>query len=444
MRAGSLRWSLSGRAAALAAIGVALGAGLTAAGVVVGIPPAAAGLAAVLFGLGVTAALAHRILAPLRRTLAALSDGVDSYRAGDYSVRLATSRISELADLVQVYNQLGEVMGHRRRDLRQRELLLASVLEANPTAVLLANPVGRILVANRAARRLFAGGGNLEGRSLDDVLPTAPRELAEALRVDAPGEALVGFAGDDTPEVYHVARQAFTLNARRHRLLLVRPVTQELRRQEVAVWKQVIRVVGHEINNALAPIRSLLASATKLLAAGDPGRRMPGILATIDESAARLHRFVDGYRRMARLPAPRMEPVVVKPFLEDLAELEGFDLAPVDADLVAVFDPAQIQQVLLNLVRNAVEAGSDGVWVSATLRNGQITLEVADRGPGLDPDTMVDAVLPFWTTKTEGSGLGLPLCREILELHGGSLHLATRHGGGLRVSCRLPAHQRSV
>jgi signal transduction histidine kinase len=224
-------------------------------------------------------------------------------------------------------------------------------------------------------------------------------------------------------------------------LVLVRRLTPELRRQEAAVWKRVIRVVGHEINNSLAPIRSLVASGRRLVDGGDPSRRLPEILDTIEVSADRLYRFVDGYRRVARIPAPELETIEVADFLNDIGRLEEFNVTPLAEPLAAVFDPSQLQQVVLNLVRNAREAGSDTVEVKVAHDSRELTLEVRDRGPGMDTEAMAQALIPFWTTKPEGSGLGLALCREILENHQGSLRLRAREGGGLVVTCRLPLVQ---
>jgi nitrogen fixation/metabolism regulation signal transduction histidine kinase len=417
---------------------VVLGSGLAVMAIALGASPALALVLALLIGVPVVVAVAAWLHGPLRRVLAALRDGVEGYREGDFSLRLAVERSDEVGDLVWAYNQLGEIMGRERRELRQRELMLASILEATPTAVLLVNAVGRILVANRAARQLLAGGGRVEGRALDDVLVGVAAPLRREMGPDQVGQALVTIDGDGGPEVLHISRHVFQLDSRRHRLLLARPITQEVRQQEVAVWKRVIRVVGHEINNALAPIRSLLASGRKVVEAGDPDRRLPEILDTIEASAERLHRFVDGYRRMARLPVPRPEKVLIGAFLEDLGRLEPFDLGAVEAEIEAQVDPAQLQQVLLNLVRNAREAGSEEVRVTARRDGDRLVLEVADRGPGMDAEAMAQALVPFWTTKTDGTGLGLTLCREILEIHGGDLRLRSRDGGGLVVTCRLP------
>jgi nitrogen fixation/metabolism regulation signal transduction histidine kinase len=432
---------VGGRAALASGVGVAAGAVFAAAGFALGAPLWLAVAVSVLVGLPVVLMLTARLFGPLGRVLRALEDGIEGYRESDFSLRLGVDRDDEVGDLVRLYNELGEVMSLERRDLRQRELMLASVLEATPTAVLLVNPVGRVLVANRAARELLVEGGRIEGRTLSDVVAECTLELRRELESEGDGDGLVSVPTENGQEVLQVARHVYTLNARRHTLLLVRRLTPELRRQEAAVWKRVIRVVGHEINNSLAPIRSLVASGRRLVNGGDPSRRLPEILDTIEVSADRLHRFVDGYRRVARLPAPQLESIEMGAFLDDIVRLEEFEIAPFDGPMEAVFDPSQMQQVVLNLVRNAREAGSETVEVSVAREGYELTIEVRDRGPGMNADAMARALVPFWTTKAEGSGLGLALCREILENHRGSLRLRARDGGGLIVTCRLPLEQ---
>ncbi len=432
------RFSVAGRAGLAAAAGVVAGALAAVGAMAIGAPAGLAVAVALLVGLPPALLLTARLFVPLRRVLRALEDGIAGYHEGDFSLRLGVDRDDEVGDLVRLYNQLGEVMSTERRDLRQRELMLASVLEATPTAVLVVNPVGRVLVANRAAREMLAGGGRIEGRTLRDVVAENASELGREMETDGDGDGLVSLPVEDGHEVLQVSRRGYTLNARRHRLLLVRRLTPELRRQEAAVWKRVIRVVGHEINNSLAPIRSLVASGRRLLVEGDPSQRLPEVLDTIEVSADRLHRFVDGYRRVARLPAPRLEPVDLADFLDDVRRLEEIEIAPPGGPVSAVFDPSQLQQVILNLVRNAREAGSASVEVAASSDGHDLVIEVRDRGPGMAPEELTQALVPFWTTKPEGSGLGLALCREILESHRGSLRLRAREGGGLVVTCRLP------
>jgi signal transduction histidine kinase len=313
------------------------------------------------------------------------------------------------------------------------------MVESSPAAVVLVNAVDRIVFSSRSARRLLADGGRLEGRSFGEVLRGIPGPLAEAM--GSGSTSLVGVQVDGEDETFHVARRTFELNASRHTLLTVRRMTPELRRQEVEVWKRLIRVVGHELNNGLAPISSLVHSARTIRERPEAADRLDEVLSAIEDSADRLRRFVDGYARFARLPAPRPEPVRLHPFLRHVAELEPCRVGGCPETLVVEADAAQLQVVLVNLVKNAREAGSpiDRIELSAAAGGGGVALRVSDRGPGMDPETMAKAVLPFYSSKKTGSGLGLALCREIVEAHGGTLELASRDGGGLEVTVRIPA-----
>ncbi|GMU65283.1 MAG: hypothetical protein AMXMBFR36_15570 [Acidobacteriota bacterium] len=388
-------------------------------------------------GLAVAGVAARRAARPWTRLAPALADGVASFRDGDFSMRLAAQRDDALGDLVAVYNELGEVLASERTALRRRELLLHGALEASPAAVLLVGGEDRLIYANRAARVLFADGQRLEGRSFAELAAAAPPELAAALATEH--EALATVALEEGEETFQISQRHFELDSRRQRLVQVRRLTAELRRQEVAGWKKAIRVVSHEVRSSLAPIRSLARSAQTLAERGD-GARVAELLDDIDHSAAGLQRFIEGYGRFARLPEPRREPVALAAFLEHLRRLEPFELDGAAPAVVLEIDPGQIQQVLVNLLRNAREAGSPPgeISIAASTDGAAATIEVRDRGCGMDAEALERALLPFHSTKPEGAGLGLALCREILEAHGGALRLSPRPGGGLVAACRIP------
>jgi nitrogen fixation/metabolism regulation signal transduction histidine kinase len=440
IRLRSRRLSLAARLSLLPLAATVAAAGASALALSLGAPPRLAVLSALAAGVIVGLVVASLAARPLERVGRALRDGALGLRAGDYTLRLAVDRSDELGELVASYNRIVESLARERGELRQRELILETMLERTEMATLLVNAVERVIYGNRAARRLFAGGRRVEGRPLEEVLEACPERLRGAIREG--GEALLGVTVEGVDEAFHVSRRSFELNARRHVLIMVRHMTPALRRQEVGVWKRVIRVIGHELGNSLAPIRSLVRSGRKVRAgAGDPAL-LDGILATIDESAARLHQFVDGYARFARLPEPRREDVEIASFLEQVRGIEPFTLHGSVPRRTAAFDAAQMQQVLVNLVKNACEAGSPRESVEVEVLDvpdGGLRINIADRGRGMDGETMTKAMLPFYSSKREGGGLGLALSREIVEAHGGSLHLASRAGGGLVVSLDLPA-----
>jgi nitrogen fixation/metabolism regulation signal transduction histidine kinase len=380
---------------------------------------------------------AHMVMDPVKRLLRALEGAVASYRDGDFSISLALNRHDELGDLVRVHNELGQTLREQRQNLAQRELLLDTVVQNTPVALVLTDSSGRVAYANIAARHLFNEGRSLNGLHFGTLIAAMPEALRKA--TEGTEDALFSVEMDGSEETFHLSQRAFRLQGRPHRLQLFRRMTRELSRQEVAAWKRVIRVVSHELNNSLAPISSLAHSGAELARRGDV-QRLPGVFATIGERARHLHGFIDGYARFAKLPAPRTVAVEWKPFLDALALHCRFQLASSVPAQSAWFDPVQIEQVLINLVKNAHESGSapEGVTLSLTMVGHELRIEVADRGPGMSEAVLAQALLPFYSTKRSGTGLGLALAREISEAHGGRIALANREDGGLRVTLLLP------
>jgi nitrogen fixation/metabolism regulation signal transduction histidine kinase len=402
-------------------------------------------LAAAAITLAVVAPLALAAAAGLVRPylamLRALGGTVHSYRDGDFSFGLHWKRNDEMGDLVEAHNALGAVLREQRLDLVQRELLLDTMVQNTPVAMMLVDASRKVVFANVSARQLLNEGRRLEGMSLEEVLTRTFSSLAEALGRGGDGLFSVGGAGDGAEEeIYHLSRRGFTLNARRHELLLLRHLTSELRRQEVQTWKKVIRVISHELNNSLAPIASLAKSAGELLRRGDT-RRLPEILGTVEERARHLERFIEGYARFAKLPAPDRQAVAWPAFLEALGLQVPFRIAGSLPQETAHFDASQMQQALLNLLKNAHESGSraEDVCVSVRRVGEVLAIEVADRGSGMTGTVMSNALVPFYSTKRTGTGLGLALAREIAEAHGGRIALNNREGGGLSVVLFLPA-----
>jgi two-component system, NtrC family, nitrogen regulation sensor histidine kinase NtrY len=381
--------------------------------------------------------LGHVVMEPVKRLLRALEGAVASYRDGDFSISIALRRRDELGDLIRVHNQLGQTLREQRQNLAQRELLLDTVVQNTPVALVLTDAGGRVAYANIAARHLFNEGRSLNGLHFPTLLESAPEALRKA--TEGSEDALFSVEMDGSEETFHLSQRAFRLQGRPHRLQLFRRMTRELSRQEVAAWKRVIRVVSHELNNSLAPISSLAHSGSELARRGDV-QRLPGVFATIGERARHLHGFIDGYARFAKLPAPRPVAIEWQPFLEGLALHCKFQLSGEVPSQPGWFDPVQIEQVLINLIKNAHESGSapEGVTLGLHQVGHELRIDVGDRGPGMSEAVLAQALLPFYSTKRSGTGLGLALAREISEAHGGRIALANREDGGLRVTLVLP------
>jgi len=379
---------------------------------------------------------------PILSLFRALEGTVTSYRDGDFSFSLHWQHNDELADLIAAHNALGQVLREQRLGLVQRELLLDTMVQNTPVAMLLvadsAGSRGTIVYANVAARQLLSSGRKLEGHQLKDILDGATPALREAVARGGDGLFTAGEAEDE--EVYHLARSAFTLNGRKHELLLLRHLTTELRRQEVQTWKKVIRVISHELNNSLAPLASLAHSGAELVRRGQP-ERLPQILETIGERTRHLESFILGYARFAKLPTPRLEAIPWPALVARLSDQVVFRLEGELPPEPAWIDAAQMEQALLNLLKNAHESGSAPEDVELQVRRVQdlLRIDVLDRGSGMSDAVLANALVPFYSTKRSGTGLGLALAREIAEAHGGRITLANREGGGLAVTLILPA-----
>ena len=377
-------------------------------------------------------------MGPVNRHLRTLIDAVGSLRDGDLSVNISDTRRDELGELARAYNGVGEILRRERQNLYQRELLLDTVIQASPLALVLTQSAGHVVYSNSAARKLFNAGRRMEGALFRDLLEAAPAALREAAFGERDGLFTVE-SGEGEPEVYHVSHQRFTLNTREHRLVLFKQLTRELARQELATWKKVIRLMSHELNNSLAPISSL-AHSGRLLGPQPDRARLEQIFSTIEERSGHLKHFLDEYVRFAKLPRPKPQPVEWAAFVGRLNATVPFAQAGNGVG-EAWFDPVQMEQVLINLLKNAHESGSAPAEVALDARRdaGGLLLRVLDRGRGMTDAVLHSALLPFYSTKSNGSGLGLTLSREIIEAHGGRLALSNRAGGGLEVRVWLPA-----
>jgi nitrogen fixation/metabolism regulation signal transduction histidine kinase len=373
----------------------------------------------------------------------AVRDGVLSLRDHDFSISITPVPANELRELVSAYNSLGDLLRRERLNLYQRELLLDTVIQTTPLVMVLTNTAGRVVYSNVAARELFNGGRKLEGLDFPALVQESAAPLREAM--SATGDRLFTMEVAGEPQVYHLSQRGFLLNAQSHRLILLKQLTRELAAQEVLVWKKVIRVIAHELNNSLAPIASLVHSG-RLLARDIPERsadpaQLERVFSTIGERTAHLTSFIDGYARFAKLPRPRLAPVNWTDFLQRLEGTAAFRIEQPLPRTQASFDAAQMEQVMINLLKNAVESGSAQEEIVVRIREERqgFAIEVADRGSGLSENVLRDALLPFFSTKPTGTGLGLTLCREIVEAHGGRLSIANRPDGGASVSVWLPA-----
>lgn len=362
-----------------------------------------------------------------------LGNALRATRDGDHSLRLVVRGDREIAELKRLYNELADAVRVDRNAIHDKEVLLDTILQRTPVAVVLLNARGRIIYSNLAARDFLAAGARLDGHTLGDVVEKVAPTLRDALA--ASSDSI--FAVED--ETFHLTQRIFRLDTQEHRLILLERLTPELRRQEVTVWKKAIRIINHEINNTIAPISSLFHSARRAQEMPEHRHRLDEIYELIEERLQFLRTFLESYAQFARLPGPRKERTALREVLDVVRTLYPFAIEG-SAELEAHIDRAQMQQALINLIKNAHESGSaaQDVVVSIQRTSDDVVIRILDRGRGMPDEVMRQALVPFYTTKPHGTGLGLALCNEIVEAHGGRMRLSGREGGGTVVTCWVP------
>jgi two-component system nitrogen regulation sensor histidine kinase NtrY len=431
------KFSLEGKLCAIVALSVAFGLGIFALSLTLIDDLLIAVTIAMPISLVVSIWLVRILVQTQKAKIAAIQNGMLNLMDNDFSVSITNTGNDELNETIAIFNQLSEKLRNERQHVYQRELLLDMVIQNSNMGVVLIDQEDRIIYSNSFAKEILNTGKPINGLHFGDAISTASPSLKEVLSDKKDGL----FKVKDKPgdELYHITTGRFILNARKHEVLLLKRMTLELHRQEAMIWKKVIRTITHELNNSLAPISSM-AHSGKLLVEKEKYDQLSVVFETIGERAQHLKHFIDGYARIAKLPKPEKKNVDWPEFIKKLSIAQKFSF---DGNVPAspgYFDPVQIQQVITNLLKNAQESGSATDHIFLTLeQNSQCSvLQVLDRGTGMSASIMENALLPFYTTKQSGSGIGLSLCREIVDAHGGHISLENREGGGVCVRIILP------
>lgn len=383
--------------------------------------------------------VAHLAVQSVDRPLRTVANLLSAMREGDYSFRARAGRqAGALGEVATEVNRLADQLKSQRLGALEATALLRAVLAEIDVAVFAFDGDDRLRLLNRAGERALGRTGEQAlGRSADEV------GLRDLLDGDAPRIVETPFG---RPERWAVRRGSVRQEGRPHRLLVLTDVSRELRDEERQAWQRLIRVLGHEINNSLTPIKSI-AGSLRALAARAPSPEdladdFAGGLGIIEQRAEALGRFTQAYAQIARLPPPSATRWPVERLVSSAASLVSADVVAVEGgpDVEALADQVQCEQALINLLRNAVEAvnGRAGaVHVRWRLEPPGVAIDVEDEGPGVEPTA--NLFVPFFTTKPGGTGIGLVLSRQIAEQNHGRLSIANRSDArGARATLWLP------
>jgi two-component system, NtrC family, nitrogen regulation sensor histidine kinase NtrY len=374
------------------------------------------GLAGVIF----LSSVREQIASPLR-TLANL---LEAMREGDYSIRARSgSTFSALDEVHEQINAMGATLQEQRLGALEATALLRKVMEEINVAIFAFDNESKLRLANKAAAALMR-------LPMERLLTSTAQELdlEDCLRGNVPTLTRTFPGGSGR---WGVSCSGFREGGVPHTLLVLTDLTRPLREEELQAWQRLVRVLGHELNNSLAPIKSIAGSLNSILdrepLPEDWREDMRHGLNIVGSRAESLQRFLSAYTRLAKLPRPTLSVVSIEPLVRRAAalELRAKVLVAPGPDVQVEADPDQIEQVLINLIKNAVEAGAP---VEVSWQRGvQLEISVRDSGPGLA--NTANLFVPFFTTKPGGSGIGLVLCRQIAEAHGGNLELRNAQDG---------------
>ncbi|MEH8018271.1 ATP-binding protein [Rheinheimera muenzenbergensis] len=394
-------------------------------------PATAISLAICCTGI-VLAMLLQWAVKPLIIEIQALNLHAQNLQDGSFNTSANQLTVHELQPLAHSLTHMSAQLRSERATLYQRELLLDTVLQSSPTALLLTDDKETVLMSNPAARQLLNAGRPLNGSKLDTVSTRVP-ELATAINGQQQG--LLHLSDNS---IWHLSLSQFQLNQKLHHLYLLKPMTREIQREELTAWKKLLRVIGHELNNTLAPLSSLAYSGEQR-ARQLQQTELAGLFSTLSERSLALNQFVQAYIQFAKLPRPSFSPVNWPRLVNQLQDLYEFELIGELPQQDWRADNQQLQQLLLNLLKNAHESGSAPDLISLAFSESpqQLIITLQDAGGGMSDEQLQHALVPFYTSKNGGSGIGLTLCRDIIEAHGGSISLRN-NPPGLEVSLRLP------
>ncbi|MBA3543863.1 MAG: PAS domain-containing protein [Chthoniobacterales bacterium] len=387
-------------------------------------------------GLGFVLSAREHLIRPLQT----MTNLLAALREGDYSIRARGARVDDaLGEVLLEINALGETLRTQRLGAFEATALLRTIMAEIDVSVFTFDPDRRLRLVNRA-------GENLLGLPMDKLLGRRASDLGLQVVYEANQDVPLTLTFPGGSGRWGVRKSSFRERGLPHELVVLTDLSRTLREEERNAWQRIVRVLGHEMNNSLAPIKSIAGSLETLLRRDPPppdwrddARSGLIVIATRAES---LSRFMQAYARLARLPPPQKEPINLEELVKRVVSLERRQVVRVNKgyEVTLHADAAQLEQLLINLLQNAVDASleTNGVVVVGWREISQcVEIYVQDEGQGIMNPT--NLFVPFFTTKPGGSGIGLTLSRQIAEAHGGSLTLANRKGlAGCEALLRLP------
>lgn len=377
------------------------------------------------------------ITRPLAQKHQAIESGLANFKDNEFDISLVIKGNDVLNRISVHYNMAAEQLRQSKHTRLQREILLNKVIQVSPMAMVLVDQHDSVIYSNTASQQLFNQAEKLDNRVFSQLLKQANVGLNHAIEQQI--EGLFSLNTGNETQVWHLSQNSFQLNHQTHQLYLFKQLTRELNQAEVKTWKKAIKIINHELNNSLAPILSMLHSAKRLTKTLDDHRLLL-IFNTIEARVKHLNKFVLEYAKFVKLPLPKKTSIQWPSFIEQLQQHFQFTLITALPVTAGYFDQIQMEQVLLNILKNAHESGSavKDITLAVVVKAQGIEIELSDKGCGMSQATLENALLPFYSTKPTGTGLGLGLCKEIVESHEGLIHLHNNEDRGSRISIWLP------
>lgn len=371
-------------------------------------------------------------LSQLNKEILAVNLHALNLEDGTFSSVANEKVISQLRPVHDILTGLSKGLMHERQSLYERNMLVDNLISTSSTGILVIDESERVVMSNQASSDLLLKGAPLDGQMIEDIRQSSPYS-APLFNVQQSGLVKL-----DRQDIWHVTVNEFDANHRHHKVFLFRPIASEIQREELLAWRKLLQVIGHELNNTLAPLSSLAYSG-KVRSQQLQQNELSEWFDTISLRCKDVNHFVQSYMDFSRAPTPNIDEVSWSHLINQLQDLIEFEFEGELPQSSWNTDPSLLFQVILNLLKNSHESGSPPDKVRLWFDEGrtELAIYIEDEGGGIDTKHLNLVFVPFFTTKQTGTGIGLPLCRDIMEALHGSIHIDNT-ARGLRVTLTLP------